>query len=84
MAQNTPAGKEAYAELQREADRISSLIVASDIPPIDVVIQIRNLREFAERHFPHRMELFELIYESRFNRLWTQFRKDSEGMLPEW
>jgi len=36
----------AYRDLQRRADRISSLIVTGDYPAIDVVIQIRNLRGF--------------------------------------
>jgi hypothetical protein len=76
--------EERYRKLQRRADRICSLIVASDYPAIDVVIQIRKLRSFAEEHFPDRMRLFERIYESRFRRLWEQFRADSGEELPEW
>ncbi|MFW6189945.1 MAG: hypothetical protein ACOC7T_05880 [Planctomycetota bacterium] len=74
---------EAYDELRRRADRICSLIVASDYPAIDVVIQIRRLREFVSREFPARVDLFEKVYESRFRRLWQQFRSDEED-LPEW
>ncbi|MGD2174370.1 MAG: hypothetical protein PVJ27_03120 [Candidatus Brocadiaceae bacterium] len=73
-----------YRELQQRADRISSLILSSDYPAIDVVIQIRNLREFAERHFPHARDLFRMVYESRFRRLWEQFRADEEEQLPDW
>lgn len=70
--------------LRREADRISSLIVASDYPAIDIVIEIRNLREYVEENMPDRLDLFEMIYESRFKRLWHQFREEDEGLLPEW
>ena len=74
----------AYRELQRRADRIASLIVASDWPGIDVVIQIRKLKQFVERRMPGRTGLFEIIYESRFKRLWQQFRAEGEGDLPDW
>lgn len=74
----------AYRRLQRRADRISSLIVASDYPAIDVVIEIRNLREFVESRFPDRVRLFEMVYESRFRRLWEQFRGSREEPLPDW
>jgi hypothetical protein len=73
-----------YRQLQRRADRICSLIVASDYPAIDVIIEIRKLREFAERRFPGKVGLFERIYESRFRRLWQQFRPEAAGELPEW
>ncbi len=75
---------EDYRELQRRADRISSLIIGGDYPAIDVVIEIRKLREFCEEHFADRMELFEQVYEGRFKRLWGQFRYDSDEKLPEW
>ncbi|MFO7957869.1 MAG: hypothetical protein R6X33_12310 [Candidatus Brocadiia bacterium] len=74
----------AYRRLQRRADRISSLIVASDYPAIDIVSEIRNLREFVESRFPDRMRLFEMVYESRFRRLWEQFRDSREEPLPDW
>ena len=73
-----------YRELQRWADRICSLVVASDYAAIDVVIEIRKLRDFAEQHFPEKMALFEGVYENRFRRLWEQFRSDAEEQLPEW
>ena len=73
----------AYEELRRRANRISSLIVASDYPAIDVVIEIGKLKGYAEEQFPSRMGLFRRVYESRFRRLWEQFRT-REGNLPEW
>jgi hypothetical protein len=61
-------------ELQRRADRIASLIVASDYPDVDIDIEIRNLRRWCEEQLPDRLELFTLVYESRFRRLREQFR----------
>jgi hypothetical protein len=84
MRQADDEHEELHRELQRRADRLCSLIVASDYPAIDVVIEIRKLRDFVEEHFPDRMDLFERIYESRFKRLWEQFRSDSGEALPEW
>jgi len=60
--------------LQRMADRVAFLIVATDYPDIDVEIEIERLREECSSLFPDRMELFEMIYVSRFNRLKEQFR----------
>jgi len=84
MRQTDEESEDLYRELQRRADRLCSLIVSSDYPAIDVVIEIRQLREFVEEHFPDRMKLFERIYESRFKRLWEQFRSNSGEVLPEW
>ncbi len=63
-----------YRQLQRAADRISFLIVASDYPEIDLLIERRNLRRLCGRLFPDRMGLFDHVYEARFRRLWEQFR----------
>jgi hypothetical protein len=71
-------------ELQRRADRISSMIVAGDYPGIDVTIQVAKLRGYVEAHLPGREPLFEMIYGSRFRRLWEQFRGPEEGVLPDW
>ncbi|MHC5033790.1 MAG: hypothetical protein ACYTFZ_01975 [Planctomycetota bacterium] len=83
MAEYAAADEEHYQQMQRWADRICSLIVASDYAAIDVVIEIRKLRAFAEQHFPERVGLFEKVYESRFRRLWEQFRSAAED-LPAW
>jgi len=60
--------------VQREADRICELIVASDVPPIDIEIQQAKLREMVARLFPDKQGVYQLLYESRFRRLWQQFR----------
>lgn len=59
---------------QRKADYISRLILNTDFPWIDILIEIEKLRREAERLFPQKMELFELIYVNRLKRLWNQWR----------
>jgi hypothetical protein len=61
-------------ELTRAADRLAFLIVATDCPRIDVDIERANLRRCCQQLFPDKMELYEMVYESRFRRLWQQFR----------
>jgi len=60
--------------LQRQADRISVLIVSSDYPEIDIYIEVSKLREWCDENFPEKYGLFEMIYGRRFLRLWQQFR----------
>ncbi len=58
------------------ADRISSLIVATDYPMIDIEIEKQKLREKIEELFPEKADLYDLIYEPRFRRLTEQFREE--------
>ncbi len=60
--------------LQRKADRVSFLIVASDYPDVDIDIEIISLRRWVAQWMPEEAELFEMIYVSRFRRLREQFR----------
>jgi len=59
---------------QRQADDISRLILNTDLPWVDVAIEIEKLRIEAQRLFPRKLYLFEMIYVSRFQRLWEQWR----------
>ncbi len=68
--------RERMSLLQREADRIAVLILSTDLPQIDIVIQVERLRELCAELFPGRDELFEMIYSSRFERLREQFGED--------
>ena len=70
--------EQSVREIQRIADRISSLIAASDYPMIDIEIEKQKLRERIFELFPDKMGLYELIYESRFRRLEEQFRAGDE------
>jgi hypothetical protein len=64
------------SELARGADRVSYLIVATDCPRVDVEIQRMALKRRCAKLFPDKLDLFEMIYESRFRRLWEQFRPE--------
>jgi len=61
---------------QQEADALCRLILTTDLPWIDIEIQIEKLRQKCARLFPGKTELFEMIYVSRFLRLWEQWRED--------
>jgi len=61
-------------ELRRRADEICRLILTEDYPDVDVAIAREQLRYYVEEHFADRMELYDMIYESRFDRLIEQFR----------
>ena len=60
--------------LQRDADQISRMIVEGDVPQIDIEIQQARLRTAVAQAFPEQHALYQLIYETRFRRLWQQFR----------
>ncbi|MHC4253766.1 MAG: hypothetical protein ACYS9X_32020, partial [Planctomycetota bacterium] len=59
-------------DLAQRADRVTSLMLYSDLPEIDVEIEIGKLREFCRNSFPERLELFDMIYVSRWRRLREQ------------
>ncbi len=59
-------------DLARRADRVTGLLLYSDLPAIDVEIAANELREFCRLHFPDSMELFRMVYESRWKRLREQ------------
>ena len=72
----TAANREKMALLQRHADRICVLILSTDLPEIDILLERNKLRALCEELFPKRSDLFDMIYESRFDRLWKQFREN--------
>jgi nucleoside-triphosphatase len=63
-------------QLQAQANRICEMIVSRDVPQVDIEIQQANLREAVVQAFPEKAALYHLIYESRFRRLWQQFRHE--------
>lgn len=72
------ARRQTMGELQRMADRVCVLILSSDLPAIDVEIEKNKVRERCLELYPDREQLYEMIYESRFQRLWEQFRSEGE------
>ncbi len=77
------ADGERVAQIRGMADRISALITGSDLPRVDIEIEVRKFREFVLEHFPEKEELFKTIYINRFIRLWEDNRK-GEGPLFGW
>ena len=63
---------------QRKANDISRLILSTEVDWVDIEIEMEKLRREAERLFPRKMDLFDLIYVSRFKRLWEQWRINKE------
>jgi hypothetical protein len=64
----------AYRKWQRRIDRLSFLIVATDTDEREIEIERLYLRTEAARLFPNKLPVYDMIYESRFRRLWSQFR----------
>ena len=58
------------------ADRVCVLILSSDLPVIDIEIEKNKVREFCLELYPDQEQLYEMVYESRFQRLWDQFRDE--------
>jgi hypothetical protein len=56
------------------ADIVCRHILSSDYPEIDIEIEKSRLRDHAIELFPEKIHLYDMIYESRFKRLWNQFR----------
>src|SRR6266478_2360309 len=71
--------EQAYRRLQRRIDRLSFLIVATDISERDIGIERLFLRTEAARLFPERFRFYDMLYESRFRRLVEQFRHKLPG-----
>ncbi len=72
--------REAMQELQRMADRVCVLILTSDLPAVDIEIEKAKVRQRCLELYPDREQLYEMVYESRFQRLWDQFRGEFEEL----
>jgi hypothetical protein len=68
-------GKNVKLEHRELSGRIAFLIVSTDYPEFDILIEKEKLREKISGLFPDRTHLYELLYEPRFRRLDEQFRK---------
>jgi hypothetical protein len=68
------ATEQAYRAFQRQVDRVCTLILF-ERPECEIESARIELRSEAERLFSDKAQLYEIIYETRFCRLWEQFRK---------
>lgn len=62
--------------LQALVREVSLFILDTDLAPIDIDIARREARQEALELFPDKEELYDMIYESRFDRLMDQFRPE--------
>jgi hypothetical protein len=70
-----------YRDLQRRTDRICSLILISDFPAADIAVERSLLRGEVADNYPEVIDLYDQVFESRFERLWEQFRVAEEAAL---
>ncbi len=61
-------------EIQENAQNICQMILNEDCPEVDIEIEKKKLLTKVEKLFPDKVLTYQLIYESRFKRLWEQFR----------
>lgn len=59
--------------LKRYSDRICNMILHMDLDWIDIEIQVNEMREFCASHAPEKSDLFEMVYASRFRRLYESW-----------
>jgi hypothetical protein len=69
--------------LARAADDVARLIVATDLPAVDIALARARVREQCEALFPDRLDLFDRLYEARWDRLWMQWREPESAGTAE-
>lgn len=71
-------GDEIVEKLRRKADLVCTLIFCERIPNETIEGERRLLRQWCKKFLPDRLELYDMVYESRFDRLIAQFRSNSD------
>ncbi len=66
-------------ELKSDAENICRMILDERCPKSDIDIAREELRDKVSRLFPRKTNLYEMIYEARFKRLWEQFRSEESS-----
>ncbi len=66
--------REEMREIARMSDRVCALILDPRTSDEEIETEIEAMREELSRRYPHRAELFPILYGSRFARLREQFR----------
>jgi hypothetical protein len=65
---------ELISKLQQKADLVCILILCDRISDQTIEGERKLLRSWVEKFFPDQLDLYDMIYESRFDRLISQFR----------
>jgi len=68
------ADDESMQRLEQHANRICDMIISGETPQLDIEIQQTRLRDAVAQQFPDQPTRYALVYDSRFRRLWQQFR----------
>ena len=63
-------------KLRRRADLICTLILCDQVPRQTISGERKLLRQWCEKFLPDKLDLYDMVYESRFDRLIEQFRTD--------
>lgn len=58
------------------------MILHMDLDWVDIEIQISQMRDFCITRLPERADLFEMVYVSRFRRLWDSWGPEGRTWLP--
>ena len=61
-------------EIQQDAQLICQMILNHECPDVDIEIAKEQLESKVKKLFPDKVHTYRMIYESRFNRPWEQFR----------
>ncbi|MBD3234122.1 MAG: hypothetical protein GF315_10415 [candidate division Zixibacteria bacterium] len=73
MIQNNERKDNTYRRMQRMVDYLCRKIENRTIEPDAADKMERRIKAFAETHFADKLELYEMIYTSRFKRLKEQY-----------
>lgn len=68
-----------YRDFQHRVDTLCMLILCSDLPEVDIAIERNKLRSEVEDNWPEQLPLYDMIFESRFERLWQQWRESDDA-----
>lgn len=66
------------AKLKQRTELVCILILCDQIPSQTIEGERKLLRSWVQKFFPDQVDLYEMIYESRFDRLISQFRTTDE------
>jgi hypothetical protein len=69
--------QEPSEKLKQKADLICTLIFCEQVPARTIEGERKLLRQWCNKHLPDKLDLYDMIYEARFDRLMKQFRQDS-------
>ena len=65
--------------LKQKADLVCTLIFCERISDETIAGERQLLRQWCMKFLPESLELYDMVYESRFDRLISQFRAQNHG-----